>query len=71
MVVGGVGIHVKGGVDVIDFCVILSRALGFVHVIVVQEHLDHPHLAWGDVVCKNLTRHTSTFRIIPGPLYYW
>ena len=52
VVVGGVGINVKGGVDIVDFCVILSRTLGLVHVIVVQEHLYHPHLARGNIVCK-------------------
>ena len=53
MVVGGVGIHVKGGVDVVNFCVILSGALGLVHVVIVQEHLYHPHLAWGNVICTH------------------
>ena len=31
---------------------ILPRALGFVHVIVIEIHLYHPHLAWGNVVCN-------------------
>ena len=52
MVVGGVGVHVKGGVDIIDFCVVLSRALGLVHIVIVQVDLYHPDLAWGNVVCK-------------------
>ncbi len=52
MVGGGVGRRVKGGGDGVDIRVGLSRGLGLVHVVIVQVHLDHPHLAWGNVVCK-------------------
>jgi hypothetical protein len=67
VVVGGVGIHVKGGVDVVDICVILSRGLGLVHVLIVQVHLYHPHLAWGNVVYKKkkniIQVHSMSFKL--------
>ena len=46
----GIRVGVERRVDVVYFCVVLSRAFGFVNIFVVEVDLYHPHLTGGNVV---------------------